>query len=621
MLFSLSACEYEFDEDNFVDVEIPKPASTLLLRDFKDGQVLTQGVAVRYIPYKYGKQQFRLVKAYIDNSEIYSSLENRDKIILINTDPLNEGEHIFTIEYIFSSGSGSLADLNGSEMYIKTDNYKFIVDKSISSISDITSIDVLNGSIYLKWDGAKMDTSNFDEAYLVVYEKENDDFKKTQKYRLSKEIVKKGAFRDLKSVSLADKKYKLLIQNHYNKLEGGFKELTIDGSLELRQEILRSSKIRVSWDKHPLYSNFDHYTYRGTLYPNVSDPIYDETEKLSNLGGEIIIQLDKPIMGTHIKHYLKVVTRGGGSRHSFGGLYKYGIPVNLQNVSDMVYSKKSGYVYSLYVNIYHEGFIQKRSYEDLSIITDAKILTASDFTHGPGGVMVIDPKTGNILVDAETCSIEVDPISLDVVKKHYGSEFVGYDIRRITHRGDVIEVITGEMYSIFKLESKELLFSEKRKLLTTTNSISIDGRYFVAESGIYEIENNTVTRLIDLSEYPYHLRSDFNLDKNYCVFSFSEQVPIIFNLQTKTSKVVDTSGYIEEIQFCNNSGMLLLHHRGKYDGYDNIEIINLESRASFDINITGEGSFLYNRERGRAWFLDGKLLDSHGYYLNNINVD
>jgi len=207
LLFNYS-CSFEFSEDSFNDIELVDPTANLSLKDFVNDIVLTAPVNVDYTYNGNNKHRLFEIKIFIDDVLIKTSGDQLGSFY-IDADNLSSGNHILKIEYIFSSGSGSLADVNNLEAYIRTDMYQFSIDKSIASPVVFTNVEISDGTIFLRWE--PLIETNFDNASLII----KSDGIILEEVLLSNQTLNSLVYNDTNSVR-NNLNYTIKLSNRYN---------------------------------------------------------------------------------------------------------------------------------------------------------------------------------------------------------------------------------------------------------------------------------------------------------------------------------------------------------------------------------------------------------------------
>ena len=167
----LPTCAYDSDDDNFVDV--PKPSE-----QFQIGIDLA-GVDPDQVIYLYSSGYFYYSldtrgkeildqKFFLDGRDISSGINNGS--VYINGGPLDGKEHELKMIVGFKTGTGSLAELAGYEMYVGeyTFKLKFIDSSTNSAVLNVRQTVDANNNLKLVWDRPQ----GFDVVSYEIYSNE-----------------------------------------------------------------------------------------------------------------------------------------------------------------------------------------------------------------------------------------------------------------------------------------------------------------------------------------------------------------------------------------------------------------------------------------------------------------
>src|SRR5690606_30964653 len=103
----------DFSEDYFKEIKTNGPNVNISLSGFTNGEETRSSKMVQYAISGVVNYEFEMI-VKVNEVEIYRSQERTGDFYLF-VDDLNDGDHNLTVEYIFPTNSGSLADAVGGE--------------------------------------------------------------------------------------------------------------------------------------------------------------------------------------------------------------------------------------------------------------------------------------------------------------------------------------------------------------------------------------------------------------------------------------------------------------------------------------------------------------------------
>ncbi|MDO7171242.1 hypothetical protein [Mariniflexile sp. AS56] len=617
-LISLSNCAYEFSEDSFVEVIQKNPTASISLKDISDNQTFYVPTKIHFNYNGNNKHLLYEIIIQIDNVVIKTSTTNTGDFI-VDTESLDEGNHVLKVEYIFSSGSGSLADVSGVEAYIKTEEYHFTVDKSIPETVVMTSVEIIDGTIYLSWE--PITKVNFDVSAIVV---SNNGYIDSQ--ALTKQELLKLKYNDknVYAFTLAgqdpighDLQFYIYLENSRGSTRSNNVSLFIE-PLEVEKRILNENQYKLIIPKHTLYRNFDYYVFKN--------PSNNSNHKISPYGGEIIV--NEPIKFPSYDFNVNLdLFKVSGTSEIYKGTISSFISYNKQFQSDygpggyyeFIYSQLNNAVYTLRVYRSCAGCerrytIEQRNVNDLSVINSKQIAIVED---GSEGELTIDPTTGNLILNVGNISFLVDKNSLSIIKQWSPSDF-GEQSGQIIYRNNMVVIEDTDKITFYNSNTKSQFYTLDK---TGYFKISASGQYFFANNSIFEITNNSVN-IISTADTNYSVNLvEFIEDENKCVYNTYDGNPIVFDFMTRTKTTLSDFTRINIMDYNTGTKKLLLvrsefgisNTQASYvyiydfttTNVKRIEVQNVVSIWSPDVTPSG------------YWFTKNKLISSYGYYLDH----
>lgn len=595
-------CNYEFSEDYFLQIDEIEPNAVIRLQEFNNNLVLQQPVTVSYEYDGNNKGRLFEVRVYIDDVQILSS-SNDSGDFYIDTDSLNEGSHILKIEYMFSSGTNSLADLNNLEVYVKTEEYNFYIDKSPPPPVVLKTVQIIDGTIYISWDPIL--ETNFEEAFLII----KSDGIIIKEIKLSNEVLLAKQYND--KYSLCDHlNYSIKLVNRYNQSISNNVTLNVD-PISIEKQIINDHQLKLRWSEHPLYNNFDYFEC-NIVYPFLTD--------LSPHGGEIIVN-KVPVFGNfaprnynNILYFYFQKLESENSDHLFKSIERevfFEKPFENRNYKEFAYDIVLDMYFALELHGSDASILQLNS-NNLSIIKSERI--SNESANSGYGNIVIDPVSNDIIVDLGTKTYLIDKTSLSIKDMWKAEDFgITETYIRTFYRNNYVFIdnLRSNELSIYNSETKEQIYIAARNYYF---KVSDDGKYFYNNNGIYKIENEAVIYITSTDANPngFIHTIEFMSDQNKCVYSNVFQHPVIFDFATGSKTTLYQISEVDELQYDRKTQKLLF---GKYH-------TSPGDRSFIHIYQPNTNSFkkleVYDDHYdGFYRFLNGKLIYSSGLYLDH----
>jgi len=593
-----SSCAYEFSEDFYKDIETSIPTATLTLNQFENEITLRAPVNVSYQYNGDNKHRLFEIIIYVDNEQIqYDSDESGT--FYIDIDNLDDGEHQLKVEYYFSSGTGSLADVYNLEAYFSTQDYVFFVDKSIGDPPNLTSVQINDGTLYINWD--LINHSDFNEAYLII---ENENNQQYNQILLSEEDMNSGVYNDNLSLH-TELYYSIRLINNYNSSISNKVSISIP-ELVVEVEILNENQHVMRWEEHPLYGNFDHYKYSNYGYND---------EILDSRGGELIFDTD-PIFGERLFHYLYLF-RDEQTVGSITKIRDFGKPFALELPKELVYSTTRDAYFAIetvgpdYYGAIQQLFLHQLDPNNLSITASVLI---SNITAPTSVDLTLDPISNNLIIDTETTSYLLDSSDLSIINSWQIADFNFNANRPLPHFRNGYMIIENTVgagnVSIYNAETKALIYSADMNYYF---KISDDGKYFYNQDAIYEINNNIVNFIASTDTGSSVHAVEFLSDQNKCIYSNSNLNPVIFDFNNQSKTIITEITQVNDLRYDQSTGKVLfsqLHSNANGGHRSFANIYNLSTQSFQRLQV-------YDSHYGHYYrFLNNTLIFSGGLYLD-----
>ncbi|MFG6687046.1 hypothetical protein ACGK9U_10715 [Mariniflexile sp. HNIBRBA6329] len=590
-VFLFNGCAYEFSEDYYNDIKVTDPTATLALNDFNNNITLTSPVNVGYQYDGDNKHRLFNIIIYINNVQIHSDSQESG-MFFIDVHNLSEGAHQLKVEYYFSSGTGSLAEAYNQEGYVATQDYTFHVDKSIGNAPNLTSVKIIDGTLYVYWDA--LTHSKFKDAHLIIKNEKNQHLKQIQ---LSKEQLLLGVYNDDFSLNNS-LHYSIMLTNDYTSTTSNEVFINIP-ELVFSIEIINQNQHVMRWGEHPLYGNFDYYKYSNYGYNN---------EILSSRGGELLFNT-VPVFGEKTYHYLYLY-KNNQNTGTINKIMDFGKPFDLNLPEEIVFSKLANAYFAVekvganYYGAIQQVYLHKLNPNDLTIMQSVLIseIVANSYLD-----LTLDPVSNNLIIDSTTASYLINSSNLSIINSWKISDFAPVTGNiRLHYRNGYIFIGS----TIYNAETKAIIYS------ATVNyyfNVSDDGKYFYNQDAIYEISNNTVNFITSTDTGNFIHTIEFLPDQNKCIYSKQTSNPVIYDFSTNTKTTINQLSGVNELHYDQSSGKVLFSqlHNNSYGGHKSI--VNV-----YDMNTQNfERLQVYDSHYGHYYrFLNNKLIFSGGLYLD-----
>lgn len=598
-LFLLSSCSFQFSDDFFEDIDQLDPNVLITVEPFEEGISLNSPRTVTYTFSSDPRHRLYNVNVDIDGQGILES-QDRTGSFEVNTDALSEGEHILRVRFQFSSGTGSLADINELERIEGLLEYRFIVDKSSPETVVLSNVEVNNGTLFVRWEDVEQ--QNFDEALLLVYDAE--DNRLLREIELTLEQVLAGEFNDIRSTEL-DLEYEILLRNRYAESLSDRIGITLQ-SPTLRGQVISDSQYRVIWTEHPLYGNFDFYTYN--MRPN------NTFVELSNRGGELIVD-DAPVFGQTEIHSLFLERESDNEYlHFVSGEMHFGEPFESADGENYVFSTQRNSIFTVILdgettfNALREVIIHEMNPETLDIVRTRTYFTIFDSFAN----LTVDPLTQNLILDLNDSSYVINPDSLDIIATWNAEDYTTdvFNIHTYYRNGFVIvEKLNGETVSIFDASTQDLLYQSN---IEYRFFISDDGETFINNDAVYRWDGNAfnlVHSIPTVGNVSAH-EAFFVPNQNLVVYSNINSNPVIYDYVLDTTQSISQVTGIHDIKYDPVSDKLCLFREDPNDFRNDIAYL-------YSLSMGLEKSLtVFEDNRGRYYYyLNEILISNQGLYL------
>lgn len=595
-----TSCKYEFAEDYFKEIEITQPTASISLLNFTNGQTFKKYTDINF---KYeGDNKHRLfeIKVYINNSLI-NTFHTEEGSFPIDIFSLDEGSHKLKIEYYFSSGTGSIADYYNTEAYKTTENLTFIIDKSVADAFSINKVEIVDGSLYIYWDDVT--NNDFDEAYLGI---KKNGFVNSE-ILLSNSIILSKVYNDNINTS-GNLSYYIKVKNSFNSSISQEKSIEIKQP-EITREISNFNKIKISWQKHPLYNNFDYYFFDSFLnnYQRI---------KLNKNGGDLTIDKDL-VFGEEYHFSLRLIRERPHIDYvdAIGDTFSIGQSFEKKYCRNYIFNPHNNKIYALevvgpsYYQAIRNIFIHELNPEDLTVLKSTQIMqTREAFAN-----LSIDVNFQNLIIDLPEKSVSLDINTYNNTGDFYANDYLTnlpywfYSYNRNN---------TFVIYGLSNSDSTYVFNSTTKQLIKTFPNkayffkISNDGRYIAFNDAIYKVENNNITKLTSTSTGKNINSLEFSTDNSKCFYTTATGTPVLYDFNTNSETSLNELKDSYHLSFDDSTNKLLSYQQySTQTPFMEVLDLNTQEKKSIRIQNIHYTNTYYTLENNKIIFSPGKYLE------------
>ena len=601
-----TGCEYELSEDYYNDIDIEDPSVSLSLLNFQDGQEINDVTDINYAYSGNNVHKLYQIEIYIDD---FLKVSNNADSGSFTIDPfdLSEGQHSITINYYFSSGSGSLADVYDLEAYKVTENFNFLINKSLADAFSVSNVKIEEGTINVYWEPIVDD--NFDKAYLII--KYNNSYPK--EILLDQATLLQGKYNDNQNTE-GNLSYHIRVTNNFNVNESEPVFLEVQHP-NPSYEIISENSLKIKWEQHPLYANFDYYLFSASYLNN------NGAVQLDKNGGEYIVNIENELEFEY--RYLGnfVLYR---NNQGVSGLFMdifWGEKFEKDRCKEYVYSKNTDSFFAL--EFIGEDYYQNPRTVVLHELDNNFMLIRSKelkTVYNGTGDLTLDPATNKLIVDLSYSAIVVDPYSLSVIESFESANYTNktYNYNTKYRNGFLIiidNVHNGEV-EFYNAETKELFHVQNMSQFY----ISDDGTHFFYKENGYtafnKIINFNISEVVSIPNYGSLFNVAFYESKNKVIINSYHNKPYILDLETKVTEEIVGDFQIDMTQI-SEIDIDQITNKVLFRAYEKVMILDLDSNQTYYINYDS----YYNHSSGHKFrIFNNKFISSNGFYLDYFTI-
>lgn len=597
-LIVISSCQYDLSEDFYKNIDKTTPSVNIDFVDFYPNKVFKKYTDVEY-NFTNSKHKLYQIDFFIDDSKTFTS-NSKNGNFPIDVFNLEEGEHSLKVEYYISSGTNSLADINDSEVYKVFEEFSFFIDKSIAEPFAVNKVEILNGSLFISWDEVK--DTNFNEAYIVIEKNGYYD----SEYLLNQETIDGKIYNDTINTS-GELTYYIKLTNDFKSSNGIGKSITVNHP-EIKKEIIDYKKVKLNWEQHPLYNNFDYYKFDNYINN------YQVLE-LDKNGGEITIDVNLFFGKTYILGFeLMKKTPYLNRVNSFSEKINIGEEFLTKYCKKYIFSalKNRFYAVQLIGSDYYQSVrkvvIHELDPDDLSLLKTTEIKEITDsFVN-----LTIDPNSNNLIIDLKEESIILDIDSYNVLNTFNANDYSNnqpYWPETIVRNNTLIlkGKSNGDSTKIYNLQTKNLIhtFNNVRFI-----KISDNGKYLALNESIYMINSNSLTKIASTYNNQNIHSIAFINNKDKCIYTTLQNTPVLLDLNNKNSETLNELSNSYALGYDTQTNKVL-----SYQQYNvtppSVQVLSLDTREVETVKIE-------NIHYTNTYFTvqNNKIIYSPGFYLN-----
>jgi len=164
VIFSVTACEYKLEEENFVKI-VPPDSTRQFSLNLGDQSDTVYVFMTSSVHYNFNTDGLKVISLKFSMDDKTWERTSAEGTIDISPNNFTEGFHKLTAELYTNSGSGSIADLSNAEGYYVKKEWTVLVQ--VLNAPNLTMYENIseNGFLKITWD--KCDQLNFD-SYIIT---------------------------------------------------------------------------------------------------------------------------------------------------------------------------------------------------------------------------------------------------------------------------------------------------------------------------------------------------------------------------------------------------------------------------------------------------------------------
>ncbi|WP_324027107.1 hypothetical protein QSV08_04930 [Maribacter sp. BPC-D8] len=638
LTIALSACSYNFSEDNFIELKLPSGEGVSIdFQNFSVGDTINSDKTI-YYEIATEENQFGIsTDIFVGTNRVENNKRSSSGQFSIRPNLYEDGEHNIIIVHEFSSGTGSISEQQGQETIIITETFSFYINRNPSTPPSITSAVIENGSIVVRWDN-EIDL-DYKEAFLHLKFPAYEEL-----IALTPEMLLEGVYIDTKTIlfpldgnrpedeNSGSVEYSILLSSEFEEIFGAGATLASDPAwLEVKISFIDFESFSVTWPQHPLYNNLESYQI-SLLYSYSYDPVVFSA---STMGGTEIINQPYNFGGDYFGNLFPETNYS-----PYIPAYRYSpildentlvsIPNMVQDFGkELIFNPDTGNYYFLAVKNgdNNSKIIAITEFSsDMQMIRKINLFEIDAFSDISDLEFVMDPESHNFYLDfgyrtsALTYlrqTMELDKFSLLNLREFTTEGLSGANTFQL--RGDILKTwdYQSQLLTLTNVITNQVIYEvvlgENRK--TDNIYLSDNGSYMIikqdSEDIVYQITNNivTVNTVLENRIYGYSVDIYDNI-LYYGAVGNTIRVVDLLNNQEVSSISYESGDNNRRISFDPLSNKIILLQ------YEDCFIVDRNSgkisKFRFDITKGNEG---YGNTY-TMWLTNNRLIHSKGIYAD-----
>ena len=609
----ITGCSYEFSSDNFIDIVQPEKTDNIIdLNNFKNLDIINVTSQLSYT--FLGKKNQRLTESllFIDGKKYGIAMNDNIGSFRLIPEMYEDGIHTITIISKYTSGSGSIADQNQTEILTSTKEIQFVVHRKPSNPPQITEASIKDGSIIVKW--TAVNNPDYINAYLSLKFKT-----KEIRIPLTKEILDLGYYTDKNTILFSGNSntpdydeylavtYSIVFASPYTEVYSTSKTIRYEPSwLKIKISYNNDVSYKIKWASYPLYANIKDLEIRQGI-----NTIFG-----ASTGGEYTVNTPYKIGKDYAT---SVQPRSETAQYSIPSFSNYDTDLDEDTFGlftfkslfskDILYNPSTNKYYALIIEKNSQNIFQIYIYEYTDKMIFIKKAFIAEFNYQRHEVikLQLDPIDKNFYIDASNSTYKIDKLNLSILKSHSIPSYSGL----ASLRNNILSNLqtSNSTLSLSDLQNNTLIYSGN---FINQSYLSRDGKYvcILTESShtVYKINSNQLIKVMDILP-----SRNIEIEKDFLYYSNGYEIYIV-DLVSKTTKNFTANWTDPNIKLDYSSNKILSYQNGQGQIYD----LSTKKTTLFSYETTKNttGEFADVDREYTINLQNDKLIHSKGIYIN-----
>ena len=634
---SFLGCSYNFSDDNYINLEEPNiDGVSIVLNSFNNRDTINVDKLLSYTINTQPNQYGIATEILLDNKRIASSSNSSSGEFTVRPSLYDDGEHTIRIVHVMSSGTGSIAEQQQLETITAFKDFQFTINRKPSPPPTITNARIENGSILLEWQNN--DNTEFISAYISL---QFPDYE--MRMPISREILELGSFIDTYTVLFPldsnrpereDRSmvtYAIVFVSEYEEIYGEGATLEHDPSwIAVTMSFVDLEQYSVTWPKHPLYANFD--SYLVSIRTDWSTEAY--TFSASTQGGSELVDTPYSFGADYFGTLFPETDYDPYiPSYNFKPILDENSFKQIQNIDeyfgmDFIYNPSTQRYYLLAMENNavgsNRGITIFEYSMDFDLIKKTVLFDQGSLREVRAIKFELDPNSNNFYLDIiyrgedfqlVYQTMELDKNNLGILRKYSAENITSFQLR-----GNILKMWDYQTRTLtltnVDTNTTFYTYTNLSSNATSISYLSNNGKYIYirqdVDYDIYQIENNNVTKSVDLVDPAYSTNSMSIHEDQLYYATTGNSVKVIDLVTTQTTATLN-------YEAGNNNRSVA------YDSFSNkILLTQAEVCYMFDLNSGASSRFSYESDKGNIgpgddyflWLTNGKLIHSKGIYVD-----